>query len=472
MSRIPALLLFALLLPFSTQASVVINEIAWMGTDASANCEWVEFRNTGGDVVPLSGWSFTIANSGSIPRTITLSGSVGAGEYFVLARNTAGCPEAVTEQAGYTFTSFGNGISNTAAILTLSSPQGEEDKVDASGGWKDIGGENAPGKPRKTAQKAASGWITALPTPMQENAQGGSTDTPAPTPSPDTGTTTPAVTIGGAAPAEGPLADSPARTLKLDAGVNRYVLAGAHTPFLATAYSETGRANHDADISWSFGDGAHAVGDAVSHVYRIPGTYLVTVRAQDEEAHVVRTITVIAEAPGIDVAAVPEGTRITNTGARIADLSGWSLLSNGRSFTIPRDTAILPRSSVIFPHEVTRLATSSDVVLRFPEGKEAVRYAYVPAEVEAEETLLDAQARPALDSMPQPPPVVRGIQNMKKVDLPASVPVQAHEEVIEAPAAATQQAAAGAALPSRKAPNWLKCLFGNLLACGAAVAVP
>jgi|GEM_PF-795512 len=462
------LLSLPLLLPQGARAGLVINEVAWMGTDESASCEWVEFRNDG-NAVSLSGWTFTIANSGSTPKTITLSGDVSAGDYFVLARNASACLDDAGATAGYTFTSFGSGISNSATVLTLSDGAGYEDEVDASGGWDEVGGENESGKPRKTAQRAGSGWVTALPTPMQENAQVSDTDTATSTtevPS-DTGTSTPTVTIGGAAPSNGPLDKSPARVLHLDAGVNRVVLAGAPTPFSAVAYTEKGKVRSDVKIRWNFGDGRTGEGREVSHAYRTPGTYLVTIRAREGDATTLRTLTVQAEKPSLSLSLVPDGISLTNESTRTADLSGWQIHAGGTFFTIPNDTAILPRASVVLSAQTTGLTATSSALLMYPDGTLLYEHAYVPATEEV------SKPRPK-KPVAKPAASTRGIQKVQKVDLPTTVSEQVHEEVIEAPAATTMQAAAGAAQPpsAKASPNWLLCLFASPLACGAALSVP
>ena len=469
MSRYTAALVALLITPLigvgEAQAAVVINEVAWMGTDESSSCEWIEMQNDGGESVSLSGWTFTIANSGSTPKVVTLGGVLGAGEYSVLMRSAESCVSTFTGRAGYSFTSFGSGISNSASVLTLSDGNGYDDEIDASGGWGEVGGKNETGELRMTAQKSGSSWITALPTPMAENATIDA-DTPAtttPEVSPDTGTSTPAVTIGGSAPLEGPLENSPVRVLHLDIGSNRVVHAHVATPFRAVAYTENGRKNTDATISWNFGDGTKEEREEVWHTFNEPGTYLVTVRARDEEADSIRTITVVATEPELSVETSERGIVLRNGSDRIADVSGWQLVSGETVFMLPEDTALLPRAAVTFTPRVTGIATSTDVMLRYPTGEIAHVDTYEPVA----ETVVAASAKPT----PRP----RGIQRVQKVDLPAPVPEQVHEEVIDAPAAPSLQAAAGAApIPRVKgiSTNWLLCLFGSPLACTAAFVVP
>ena len=61
MYRYLAITLF-LLSPLSSSASVIINEVAWMGGVDSANHEWIELYNSGNESVDISGWTATITD--------------------------------------------------------------------------------------------------------------------------------------------------------------------------------------------------------------------------------------------------------------------------------------------------------------------------------------------------------------------------------------------------------------------------
>ena len=67
--------------PETMTKTIVINEIAWMGTVASANDEWIELYNTTSEEIDMTGWKLQ-AEDGT--PSITLSCSVGAASYFLL----------------------------------------------------------------------------------------------------------------------------------------------------------------------------------------------------------------------------------------------------------------------------------------------------------------------------------------------------------------------------------------------------
>jgi uncharacterized repeat protein (TIGR01451 family) len=64
--------------------NVVINEVAWAGTAASAWDEWIELYNTTSVPVSLDNWSLSFVDGS--PAPITLTGTIPAGGFFVLER--------------------------------------------------------------------------------------------------------------------------------------------------------------------------------------------------------------------------------------------------------------------------------------------------------------------------------------------------------------------------------------------------
>ncbi len=63
---------------------VVINEVAWGGTRANSNAEWIELRNNTSLTVSLAGWQ--IRAIGASTRTIALDGQIAPQGYFVIQR--------------------------------------------------------------------------------------------------------------------------------------------------------------------------------------------------------------------------------------------------------------------------------------------------------------------------------------------------------------------------------------------------
>jgi phosphatidylserine/phosphatidylglycerophosphate/cardiolipin synthase-like enzyme len=89
----------------------VITEIAWMGTTADANDEWIELYNPTNQVIQLDGW--TLRASDGTP-SIQLSGSISPGDTYLLERtDDTTVPGIAADQI------FTGALSNTGEILEL-----------------------------------------------------------------------------------------------------------------------------------------------------------------------------------------------------------------------------------------------------------------------------------------------------------------------------------------------------------------
>ena len=107
---------------------VVINEIAWMGTDASEDDEWIELYNNTSSTIDLTGWS--LVSTDDIP-TINLSGSISAYGYFLLERTDDTTVSDIPADQTYT-----GAMVNGGERLQLKDESGQIiDEVDCSSGW-------------------------------------------------------------------------------------------------------------------------------------------------------------------------------------------------------------------------------------------------------------------------------------------------------------------------------------------------
>ncbi len=91
--------------------SVIINEIAWSGTQANANAEWIELYNPGAVDVNLTGWSLQAIDG---TPNITLSGTIVAGGYYLLERTADTTVSDIAADLIYT-----GALSNTVEVLEL-----------------------------------------------------------------------------------------------------------------------------------------------------------------------------------------------------------------------------------------------------------------------------------------------------------------------------------------------------------------
>jgi hypothetical protein len=105
---------------------VVINEIAWMGTQADPLHEWIELYNPTGSPINLNGWVLTDGND----INITLTGTIAAGGYFLLERNNNNTISNITADQIYA-----GALANAGETLTLRANDGRViDIVNEDGG--------------------------------------------------------------------------------------------------------------------------------------------------------------------------------------------------------------------------------------------------------------------------------------------------------------------------------------------------
>lgn len=109
--------------------SVVINEVAWMGTQADFNDEWIELFNPTGSAIDLSNWTLT-SNDGNPNITIPAGKTIGAGGYFLLERTIDNTVSDISADLIYT-----GALVNTGESLTLQdSKSNVVDTVNIDGG--------------------------------------------------------------------------------------------------------------------------------------------------------------------------------------------------------------------------------------------------------------------------------------------------------------------------------------------------
>jgi hypothetical protein len=98
---------------------VVISEVAWMGTQASANDEWIELYNTTDHDIDLTGWKLQAADG---TPTITLSGIIPAHGFFLLERTDDNTVKDIAADLIYGNDGSNWALSNSGETLLLKDP--------------------------------------------------------------------------------------------------------------------------------------------------------------------------------------------------------------------------------------------------------------------------------------------------------------------------------------------------------------
>lgn len=343
----------------TAKASVFINEIAWMGTAVSPSNEWIELANDGNNSVNLTGWILSIEGK----KDIALSGNIAANGFYLIERTD---DTTVPGIAADLIASFGTGIPNTGAVLSLKNAGAIVDRVDGSQEWK-IGGVQAGDNiTKETAQKGQNGWFTSAATSRAANIQTAGTQSE-PVVTNDAPIVPPLPTKNSTFPVE--------PQIFTDAGqTTRVVPVGATTIFSGRVWGLKKEPIENARMTWAFGDGASADGTSVSHIYYYPGDYTAVLDTASEFYAASDRVRVTAIVPALTLRSGGDVTRsfvaIENSGDTEIDLSGWQISLQGKNFILPKNTLIGARKILTVPSEVSGFSTSatSTMSLLFPNG--------------------------------------------------------------------------------------------------------
>lgn len=149
----------------NSQASpqIIINEIAWMGNDNSANDEWIELKNPNEETININEWEL-LSEDESI--NIKLLGEIPPNGFFLLERTDDNSVPGINADQIYVGT-----LGNDGEIISLyDADHNLIDSIDASQGWP--GGNN---ETKQTLEKSQTGsWQTSslpLGTPGENNSQ-------------------------------------------------------------------------------------------------------------------------------------------------------------------------------------------------------------------------------------------------------------------------------------------------------------
>ena len=140
---------------------VVINEIAWMGTEVSYNDEWIELRNKTNSSISLEGW--VLKATDGTPE-INLTGTMLAQGFYLLERTDDNSVPDITADQIYT-----GALNNNGENLNLYDNLGNLiDAVNCQDGWS--AGDNSTKQTME--RKGVNNWQTSQNpggTPKTEN---------------------------------------------------------------------------------------------------------------------------------------------------------------------------------------------------------------------------------------------------------------------------------------------------------------
>jgi len=350
--RVITLAAFLMLLPHSAAASVVIHEIAWMGSLTSANDEWIELHNTGAEARSLDGWVLTDGQS----LNIQLTGTIPAGGYAVLERTDD------DSAPGTAFLIYTGALSNTGATLRLYNDAGTlSDQVAGGDNWELIGGDNVT---KETAQLTSAGWVTAQPTPGTQNSTLGRTNE-----NTDGRTSSRNSAAVLAKPVQRPPSLVPSTkelSLSLMAPMIVYVNQAITLEAIPSDIGNTIVAS--LQYEWNFGDLSTSTGKRAQHIYQYPGEYLVTVRAHFARHDTVAEYLVKVLPVRFSLTLSSAGDiQVHNDSSYDIDVSGFTLTGE-KTKEFPDRSRIVKNGTITVPHEAFGGTKLGQVYLRDATG--------------------------------------------------------------------------------------------------------
>lgn len=354
--RYIGLLLLLSLTPEVIFAQVKITEIMYDLEGGDADREWVEILNTSSQDIDLSGWRLFEGDTNHKLTHIQGSQLLAPGSFAVIVdKAEIFLSDWPSFQSMLLDSSFS--FNNTGELIEIRDVDlNTIDAVTYNSEWGASGDGNS-------LQLINGNWISGVPTPGLQNNTGisGEDDIE------DTGggetIYVETTSIQSSFPVD--------LQIFANAGDDRVVIVGADTEFRGKALGLKKEPLTEARFLWNFGDGTIKEGEAVLHVYRYPGDYIVILTVSSDKYAASDRIVVTAIAAKISIS-FADGSKIglTNHSNAELDISWWKLQSGNASFTLPKDTAILPNSTLTLAFEVTGLAPINlrDVALLYPNG--------------------------------------------------------------------------------------------------------
>ncbi|MHB1117955.1 MAG: lamin tail domain-containing protein [Minisyncoccota bacterium] len=345
-------------------AQVFISEIMYdpKGADASAGGEWIEVQNESSLAVSLTEWLFF---EGDTNHSITADGvaEIPSGGYAVISRDITAFKNYFPNFSGALFKasfSLNDGeklaVKNSKDALVTA----ENSVIYAS----DQGAKNDG----NSLQKINGLWSAAAPTP----GVGSLSSSAISQESSQTSSSNESVSITAAVDAAH-FPVEPQIFTKITAQTQT-VSVGAAATFTGRVWGLKKEPIENARMIWALGDGARAEGASVLHTYYYPGEYTVILDAASGYYAASDRVRVVAVTPALTLATGGDEVRsfatLENHGNDELDLSEWQLVSQGKTFFIPKNTRVGAHTILTFASEVTGLVTpaGSNASLHFPNG--------------------------------------------------------------------------------------------------------
>ncbi len=346
MKKIIIFLIFShlLIIPPTAKAAVIINEIAWMGTENSANDEWIELHAD--QQTSLDGW---IIESADGTPTINLEGNISANSYFLLERTDDNSVPDISADQVYT-----GALSNSGEHLKLKDNNSSlVDEIDCSQEW--IAGDNST---KQTMERVGNQWqASAYPggTPKSQNSGGEKLEDPQ------------------SSSQEKEILETETENQPPIAKAGNNLIGFVNQAITLNASSSYDPNNNSLSYQWNLGDGEIKNQAVIEYKYSYPGEYLAHLTVSDGSYTDTDTVKIKIYPKQITINEFipdPEGKdseqewiEIYNNLDQAIDLSGWFLddePDGSTPFAIPENSLIPSKGYLVFSRKITKIALNND----------------------------------------------------------------------------------------------------------------
>ncbi len=357
------LLLFFIIGTRVASANIIINEVAWMGTTASANAEWIELYNTGTESVVLDEWILTAVDGSP---SISLTGVISAQGYFLLERTSdETIPQVSANQI------YSGSLGNNGEHLVLKNKEANIiNEVDQVSGW--LAGDNAT---KQTMQLVGNSWVTGEGTPGAQNNGVVIEDSETMPVVSATATATSSNTTTQNTKKDSdeeiiPVNPDPRYSAKVISP--NFSTAGVPVPFSVQVKQGTKKDLVSGRFEWYLGDGsAHRYykNTAFEHVFYYPGNYTVVMeyysdalRDEPDSIHK-KTITIVPDT--LTIATTNDGALIiTSEASKDIDLYQWTVKSQGNIYIFPKYSLVPKNGSLTLAPQVIGFEVNQDSIVQ------------------------------------------------------------------------------------------------------------
>jgi hypothetical protein len=334
-------------------AEVNFSEIMYDPEGSDSSREWIEIRNDG-DAVNLTSYKFFESNVNHGITAFQGGNTVPSGGFAVIADNPARFLQDYPAFSGLLFDSSFS-LSNAGEYLAMKDGGGAI--TDSFTYTPSAGGQDDS----TTLSLVSTAWVRGEATP-------GAANVVSTLPISVTSTTT-SITAKTSPPAPDLTVFLPEQSI---------LIAGAEKQFMASAVQSSGVEPSNMTYEWSFGDGGVRSGKTVSYRYQEPGHYTVVVEAGNGNLFSKNRVKVQVVDGDLAIHnAVKTEDKIVigvkNNSPYELDMSFWKVSAGPLHYTIPKNTIISPRSTLMLNGLELGMSTStvdlSTTSLRFPGGK-------------------------------------------------------------------------------------------------------